>query len=131
MDNQYFTGHGAQLDKRLSESGMMVVAKWYEADVAAQQGLSKQVFEHEYCVVGRHCEKWLKPLTREFGKHSERPAVERARAYLMRVRALLAVLACIRTGVRLAGSPDDWSGVAACRSLWAELSVLNMSQLMW
>ena len=64
-------------------------------------------------------------MKREFGKLSERPAVERVRAFLMSGRVRLAVLGCIRSGVRLEGVSDDRPGVVQCRTLWAELEQLK------
>eukprot|EP00974_Lingulodinium_polyedra_P000451 45223-Lingulodinium_polyedra.AAC.1 len=109
----------------MSEGGMLAVIAWYEDDAASQQGMSKKVFEQDYCIVARHCEKWLKQVKREFGKLAERPAVERVRAFLMSGRVRLAVLACIRGGVRLEGLSDDRPGVVQCRTLWAELELLK------
>ncbi|CAK0910476.1 unnamed protein product, partial [Prorocentrum cordatum] len=124
-DNPYFTGHGAQADKRLSEAAMLAVLTWYEDDTVGQKGMSSKVFEQEYCAVFRQCERWFRTVKKEFGKHFEHPGVARTREFLFSGRVRVAALGCIRAAVRLEGASEEKPGIPQCRALWAELEALK------
>lgn len=94
-------------------------------DVSNGKGLSSKVFVEEYCAPVRHAEQWVKAKKKEFGKLAEMPTFNRVKNFLFSSRARVAVLACMRSGVRLEGISADQPGIEQCRMLIEDLQRLK------
>ena len=120
-DNKFFMGQGADLGKRLSHEGRMEVIDVMVEDRAMGKGLSKEVFQNEYCLPMKGAESWIAAKRKEFGKFSDIPAFDRVASFLKSGRARVAILACTRGGIRFEGVSDEQPGINQCRVLIKEL----------
>ena len=127
QENPYFVGHGATATKILPTDWRLAVINWFEEDTACQSGMSRKVFELEYCAAAKYCERWLAQVRRDFGKLADSPATARVRSFLMSGRARAVALACLRTKLRLDGLSDERPGIPQCRALVAELRTLKQA----
>ena len=123
-DNSYFSGHGRDAGKRLSEAWCVAVLSVY-GEMSKGIAFSKATFDSEVCSPAKHAERWVKDKRREFGALADSPAFRRVEDYLMSTQARAHVLKCMRLGIRLEGSgplsTGDAAGIDQCRILCQSL----------
>ena len=88
-----------------------------EEDVAGGKGMSRKVFEDEYCMAIKHVENWVKKMKGKYGSQCEGAPFKRLSQYLMTSQGRRAVYACCSKGIPLEGTSTDNVGVPGCRPL--------------
>ena len=120
-ENRYFMGQGKDGTKTLSTENRVKAVDMLADDMEVGRGLSPAVFVNEYCVPLKAAENWIRAKRKLYGVLADTPAFSRVAGYLTSSRARVAILACLRAGIRLEGVSAEQPGVPQCRALIAEL----------
>jgi hypothetical protein len=98
-------------------------AELFREDHESGKGLSAKVFQEEYCSPFRHAEKWIEAKRKYYGALSNSISFTRTADFLFTPRGRLAVLSCLRSGIKLDGISDQQPGIEHCRALIKDLEI--------